>query len=146
MRSSSSSSPLSFLLVGIFAVLTVVFVGLSMSYRSKFNTLLTDLDVSSSKEAVAQLERVFKEQKRLQKQVDQTRADTQRKFAQQISNIEKENRHLQKERDELRVKYENPEKLENDQKLVAKEQAWRDQVNMLMDYTRQESKRSVLDR
>lgn len=117
-----------------------------MYYRSVSNSLLHELGVANKAEAMEQKERFQSEISRWKKQVDTTKYEIQRKFSTQISQLEKDKRSIQKERDELLVKHESPEKIEEGTMLVAREEAWKEQVMMLQDYTRQESKRSVLDK
>ena len=144
-RNSSSSSSNMLVIIGS-VILSVICFITALYYRSAANSLLSELGVDSKLEAKEQKERLQSEISRWQKQVDTTKYDTQRKFSTQISQLEKEKRSIQKERDELLVKHESPEKIEEGTKLVAREEAWKEQVMMLQEYTRQESKRSVLDK
>jgi hypothetical protein len=125
---------------------SVLFFILTLSYRSSRNALYTAMDVSNVQGAISKMERYQMETKRWERQVEQVKAESQRKFTQQINALERDNRLMQKERDELRVKYEGAEKQDEEARLVARDKAWKEQVTLLQKATRQESKRSVLER
>jgi hypothetical protein len=81
-----------------------------------------------------------------ERQVSVKQRAQQRKFQQELNEIERDNRFLQKERDELRVKYEGPDKVEELARLQGRELAFQEQVDLLQEATRKESKRTVLER
>jgi len=84
--------------------------------------------------------------KKTEKQVSRKQKDAQRKYQQELNQLERDNRFLQKERDELRVKYEGPDKVEEMARLHMRELAFQEQVELLQEATRRESRRTVLER
>ena len=88
----------------------------------------------------------MKDVSRIKRQQEDSIQDLNNKYGDKHADLEKENRQLQKERDELRIKYEGPDKKEEEARLLMREKAFQEQVFMLQEATRKESRRTVLER
>jgi hypothetical protein len=146
-KRSSSTNPLLLLACCIgLGVWSVLSVGLWMSARSNYNGILDVLQVHSSEAALEVVDQWKQSVEDAQREQTQSQRDATRKYASQINQLERDNRFLAKERDELRVKYEGPDKQEEETRMVLREEAFQSQVELLQQATRKESKRTVLER
>jgi hypothetical protein len=72
--------------------------------------------------------------------------EANRKYTPQINKLTRENRFLEKERDELRVKHEGPDKKEEETRMKSREEAFVEQVSLMQQAIKKESKRTILER
>jgi flagella basal body P-ring formation protein FlgA len=117
-----------------------------MRARSNYNGILDVLQVHSSEAALEVVDQWKQSVEDAQREQTQSQRDATRKYASQINQLERDNRFLAKERDELRVKYEGPDKQEEETRMVLREEAFQSQVELLQQATQKESKRTVLER
>jgi hypothetical protein len=125
------------------------FFCMSLYYRSSANSILTGLGVANKQQALDLISSLHLEKNKWVKESEGSASqhlDGKRKFSQQLTTLERENKFLQKERDELRVKYEGPDKLEEQHRLELRDEALIEQVELLQAATRRESKRVVLEK
>ena len=140
-----TGSPLMLLCI-IMALWSVAVMGLWMNVRGKYNSILTEFNVPNSDALMDLYKRLQTDLSTAQHEMDRSIRDTQVKLNGRQQELERENRLLQKERDELRVKYEGPDKEEEESRLQLREVAFQHQVELLQEATRKESKRNVLER
>lgn len=114
--------------------------------RGKYNTILKELELPNSKAVIDMYKSLQTDVAAANKKRDSTGRDMERDYARRQKEMERENRLLQKERDELRVKYEGPDKKEEESRLLLREQAFQKQVALLQEATRKESRRTVLEK
>lgn len=125
---------------------SVAVLGLWMNVRGKYNSILTEFDVRNAGALMDLYKDLQNDLKNAQQEKDRTVREANRKLNARQQELERENRLLQKERDELRVKYEGPDKEEEESRLQLREVAFQNQVELLQQATRKESKRNVLER
>eukprot|EP00934_Nitzschia_sp_Nitz4_P007473 Nitzschia sp. Nitz4//scaffold325_size20118//9160//10704//NITZ4_008702-RA/size20118-snap-gene-0.33-mRNA-1//-1//CDS//3329547899//7463//frame0 len=129
--------------LGLFALVMLL---LWNSARSRYNSILEELNVPTSKAALDLYQSLQTDLEVARSSKNRINRDTDRKYVKQQKELEAENRKLQKERDALTSKYESPERREQDARLLAREEAFQAQVERLQTATRRESKRAVLER
>lgn len=137
-------------LIILYCVLTVLWgagvIGSWYNVRTKRNTILAELN-QPDLESILQMKKALeKDVSRIKRQQEDSIQDLNNKYGDKHADLEKENRQLQKERDELRIKYEGPDKKEEEARLLMREKAFQEQVFMLQEATRKESRRTVLER
>ena len=128
---------------GLWALIMMLLWWNASSYHTELKTLL---DVESIAEAKKMILMLQEDMSIAQERAEKEKRDYERKQASTLNQLERDNRYLQKERDELRVKYEGPDKKEEETRMLLREEAFRDQLNTLIQATKKESKRSVLER
>lgn len=148
-KSGAAFSPLAMLLdkFVLALLLAIVFMATTLYYRSRHQVVLEKFHVTSIMDAVQSYERLEKDKKRFQKEAG-SNTDQQRNFKNTIRDLEKQNRELRKASEDVKMKYEASGGLgvEESEKLKAREQAWKKQVQLLQNATSRESKRAVTER
>ena len=121
-------------------------MGLWWNASSNYKTFTRSLQVSSGQEALVLLDSLKADVRAEKSKARDIKREAQKKYSSQISDLERENRLLQKERDELKAKHEGPDKKEASERSQLREAAFQEQVALLKEATRRESKRTVLER
>lgn len=129
------------------ALLSFILTITTLSYRSKYTAVLKMLDVTSGgvKEAKAALDKIIGVRDARQRQIN-TLQEQQRKALTKNTECENDKRKIMKERDDLRNKHEGPESIEEKNRIVTRENAWKEQLNLLQLSIQRESRRSVVDK
>lgn len=134
------------LIGGLLVLWGFVMTVLWFSARGKYGGLLKDLNVGSSKGAKDLVKNLNADLRDARTASARSNRDTNRKMAEKQKELEKQNRALQKERDELLVKYEGPDKTEEESRLVLREEAFQEQIERMKKATRRESRRTIIER
>jgi hypothetical protein len=130
-------------LMGLWSILMM---GFWMNVRVKYNSILKEFNAPNADSIVDLYKNLQSDLADAQQKKDKSVRENDRKKAVMQRDLERETRRLQKERDELRVKYEGPDKEEEESRLQLREEAFQNQVALLQEATRKESKRNVLER
>jgi len=125
---------------------SIAMMGMWMNVRGKYNSVLAEFKVPNANALMDHYRNLQADLADAQSEKDRSVKLNERKHAGRQQELERENRLLQKERDELRVKYEGPDKEEEESRLQLREEAFQNQVELLQEATRKESKRNVLER
>lgn len=120
----------------------VFFFVLAMYYRSQVKGALKQFHVASFQDLVYEMEEMRGASDRHSKSVRSIK-DSLRLVNEKKAKIEREKEDLQKKMDELRRLYEGPEREEEHNRIVAREEAWKRQVYVLQQATIRESRRKV---
>lgn len=149
-RKSSSAMPVDNPVLVVILILlglwSVAMLGLWMNVRGKYNSILTEFNVPNSNALMDLYKTLQSDLADIQRKKDREIRQNDKKFAGRESELQRQNKLLQKERDELLVKYEGPDKEEASERLQLREEAFQNQVELLQEATRKESKRNVLER
>lgn len=121
-------------------------LGLWMNVRSKYNSILSEFNAPNAGALLELYKSVQKDLVNAQQEKTRAAKEWKSKYTSRQEELERENRILQKERDELRVKYEGPDKEEEESRMLLREEAFQSQVALLQEATRKEAKRNVLER
>jgi len=121
-------------------------MGLWMNARGKYNSILGAFNAPDSDQLMNLYKNLQQDLARAQREKDRTVRETERKLKSRQAELERENRLLQKERDELRVKHEGPDKEEEESRMLLRDEAFRNQLELLQEATRKESRRNVVER
>lgn len=129
-------------------IISIIFFILTLHYRSKYNSILSMMDMKNGN--IKDIQGSWERNRRLVE--DKNRQVTmlqeqQRKNIQKQNLCENDKRTLEKEKQELRIKYENNPSIINEKnRLLSRDNAWKDQVEILQKATQRESRRSVIDK
>ena len=129
----------------VFVILALLFTFLWLRSSSQHASILKTFQVDSN-QGLQSLMRELRKDLAQTSNMIQNRKTIEKKYAPKIASLEKENRFLQKERDELRVKYEGPDKKEEEERRKQREIAYTEQVELMQKHIQRESKRTVLER
>jgi hypothetical protein len=122
-------------------------MGLWWNASGSYKEMLTMLNVQKGQDVlllVDDLKEDVAEAKVKTEQKDTKALEAKRGM--ELSKLEKEKRYLQKERDELRVKYEGPDKKEEESRVLLRDEAFKEQLDWLQESIKIESKRTVIER
>ena len=152
-------------LAGLGLFCTVAALTMWLSVRGETHRILKQLDQSSLSDVVTQVETLQRDIRSKEAQIQRSGRANQstKQNQQQVSNLERQNKLLTIERDEWKKKYdqhtaddeghvvhvdhaEHKKRVKDHERLTKREGAFLEQVKWLMDATRRESKRSVLER
>ncbi len=134
------------LLCVLMGLWSIAIVGLWMNVRGKYNSILTEFNAPNADKLLSLYKSLQTDLANAQQEKTQSMKEWKTKYAARQADLERENRLLQKERDELRVKYEGPDKEEEESRLLLREEAFQHQIALLQEATRKEAKRNVMER
>ena len=130
----------------ITVLLALLFLGATIFYRSQYKIILEKFHVQSIMDAVKSYDKLEVEKKRYQKE-SLSYKESDRQLKNSMRDLEKTNRDLKKQQEELKLKFDvGGMGLEESEKLKAREEAWKKQVQLLQNATQRESKRAVMER
>jgi hypothetical protein len=131
---------------GLYGYLLAFFFFICMlSYRSGQNQLLNLLDSKKFKDALVEIKAAKRQKENLQNQLNNAR-ETQKVMAKKQVEADGNNRKLQREMDELKTKHEGPERATEQLKVKTREEAWKNQVQLLQQATSRESRRAATEK
>jgi hypothetical protein len=126
-------------------VLAAFFFFTTLRYRSQQRNVLHTLQANSLDEVVEGVERLREENRRWERGIFAQKG-TERETHARYTALERSSRMLQKERDELRVKYESPERRNDELRIMNREEAWKQQVHLLQQATVREARRAAIEK
>lgn len=127
-------------------LLAILFFLQMMSYRSGHNQLLKTLqNAKHVKEATQTYRSLERQRDSLQKQLSISQ-ESYKSMQQKTSSLETEKRNLAQEVAGLKSKHESPERDAEKAKVKTREDAWKNQVQLLQQATSRESRRAVTEK
>lgn len=131
----------------VLAFLSTVLTITTLMYRSKYNAVLKILDVKKGgvKEAQDMYDTIIRSSDTKQRQITSLQ-DQHRKTLTKNTECENDKRSIMKEREELRNKHESVEVVEEKNKSLEREKAWKEQLDRLQTSIQRESRRTVTEK
>jgi hypothetical protein len=129
----------------LFLLLSVIFFVLATRYRSQQRHLLEEIQLNSVDEAIEAFARLKEDNRKWEREIFSQKGSEREAHA-RYSSLERSNRMLRTERDQLHAKYESPERRNEELKVVAREEAWKHQVQLLQEATIRESRRAATEK
>jgi len=126
-------------------VYSIIITAMYFSNNGATTTLLKQLDLSDTQMVVTKVEELQRKLQASESNRQRIERNTQSKSSSRINQLERENRLLEEERNKLKDVHV-PEANEKLKTFGNREDAFADQIGWLMDSTRRESKRMVLER
>lgn len=127
------------------AALTLLFMLSTFRYHTQQRHLLSTLPAKSLDHVVTIVSKLKDDNRKWEREIF-TQKGNERETHARYTALERSNRLLQKQVDELRVVYESPEKRNEELRVAAREDAWKDQVQLLQQATVREAKRAATEK
>jgi hypothetical protein len=124
---------------------TFIFFVTTTRYRTRQRHLLEELQINSVEEVIAAFTKMKEDNRRWEREIFAQKG-AERETHARYTALERSNRLLQKERDELRGKVESPERRNEELKIKAREEAWKQQIQLLREATVRESRRAAIEK
>lgn len=116
-----------------------------LSYRSGQNQLIGLLESRKFKDALVEIKSIQKQRDGLQNQL-KTFRETQRKLKNQKDEMDSAHKQLTQQIVEMKRKHEGPEREMEKSKIKTREEAWKNQVQLLQQATSRESRRAATEK
>lgn len=129
----------------LFLLLSTIFFLLATRYRAQQRHLLQEIQLSSVDEVIETFNRLKEDNRKWEREIFSQKGSEREAHA-RYSSLERSNRMLRKERDQLHAKYESPERRNEELKIAAREQAWKQQVQLLQEATVREARRAATEK
>jgi hypothetical protein len=137
----------------VFVVLALVFTILWLRVSGEHHGVIKQfhrVDVETNLDLKIMMSKLRDELKQAQRTDNKSarsfKTEMNRKYQPQINTLERENRYITKDRDELRLKHEGPGKKEEETRMKSREEAFIEQVGLMQQAIKKESKRTLLER
>lgn len=125
---------------------SIAVLGLWMNVRAKYQSILREFNAPNSSAVMKLFTNLQRDLSDAQKEKARKIRETTSNLNVQQEELKRENRLLQKEYDELRIKYEGPNSEDKTFRMVQREEAFKQQMHLLQESIRKESRRTVLER
>jgi hypothetical protein len=129
----------------LFLLLSIIFFLLATRCRSQQRHLLEEIQLSSVDEVIDAFARLKEDNRKWEREIFSQKGSEREAHA-RYSSLERSNRMLRKERDALSLKYESPERRNEQLRIVAREDAWKNQVHLLQQATVREARRAATEK
>jgi hypothetical protein len=129
----------------LFLFMSGIFFILATRYRAQQQHLLQEIQLKSVDEVIDAFAKLKEDNRKWEREIFSQKG-AEREANARYSALERSNRMLRKERDELHDKYESPERRNEELRIAAREDAWKNQVALLQEATVQESYRAATEK